>query len=63
MTEPGGIVEQYRDLISIEYIFTAPEEVGPAFIRQFPLAVGDLNPLYVNRQSATALLALPRKQP
>jgi acyl dehydratase len=41
-------------LIGSTYVFTAPEEVGRAAIRQFALAIGDLNPLYVDRQVAVA---------
>lgn len=52
MTEQDRIVEQYRHLIGKEYVFTAPEEVGRATIRLFALALGDLNPLYVNRDDA-----------
>lgn len=52
MSEPEHVVEQYRHLIGTEYTYTAPEEVGAAFIRQFALAIGDLNPLYVNHAAA-----------
>lgn len=52
MAESQSGTEQYRDLIGTEYVFTAPEEVGRAFIRQFALAIGDLNPLYVDREQA-----------
>ena len=52
MPELGSVAEQYRDIIGKEYVFTAAEEVGRASIRKFALAIGDLNPLYVDRQAA-----------
>ena len=51
MTEPVS-TKLYRDLIGTEYTYTAPEEMGAAFIRQFAQAIGDLNPLYMNRAAA-----------
>ena len=52
MPELGSVAEQYRHLIGTEYIFTAPEEVGRASIRKFAMAIGDLNPLYLDREHA-----------
>ena len=52
MAKPGSLVDQYRHLIGTEHVFTAPEEVGRASIRKFALAIGDMNPLYVNRGAA-----------
>ena len=52
MSELGSVAEQYRHLIGKEYVFTAPEEVGRASIRMFALAIGDLNPLYVDPKEA-----------
>jgi acyl dehydratase len=34
-------------------VYTAPEELGRASIRYFGLAVGDYNPLYVDRKAAS----------
>lgn len=51
MSEPENVVEQYRHLLGAEYTYTAPEAVGAAFIRQYALAIGDLNPLYINRKA------------
>ena len=52
MVEYNDMVEQYRHLIGQEYVLTAPEEVGRASIRKFALAIGDMNPLYVDREQA-----------
>jgi acyl dehydratase len=52
MSELERVVGQYRHLIGAEYTYTAPEEIGAAFIRQFALAIGDLNPLYVDHTAA-----------
>jgi len=52
MAEHDDIVEQYRYLIGQEYVLTAPDEVGRASIRKFALAIGDRNPLYVDRKQA-----------
>ena len=35
-------------------VYTAPEELGRAAIRYFALAIGDYNPLYVDRRAAEA---------
>ena len=32
--------------------YTAPEELGRASIRYFALAIGDYNPLYVDKRAA-----------
>ncbi len=53
MPEPERLTESYRDLIGTEYVYTAPEEVGQGSIRLFAMAVGDLNPLYVDLQAAS----------
>ncbi|MDH3598847.1 MAG: MaoC family dehydratase N-terminal domain-containing protein [Candidatus Tectomicrobia bacterium] len=52
MAEQESVADQYRHLIGTEHVFTAPEEVGRASIRKFALAIGDMNPLYVNRTEA-----------
>ena len=52
MSELGSVAEGFRSLIGTEYVFTAPEEIGRASIRQFALAIGDMNPLYLDRQGA-----------
>lgn len=52
MAEHESVIEHYRHLIGTEYVYTAPEEVGRASIRLFALAVGDMNPLYINRTEA-----------
>ncbi len=52
MAEHTNVVEQYRHLIGAEYVFTAPEEVGRASIRKFALAIGDMNPVYIDRHAA-----------
>ena len=52
MSEGGSVAEQYRHLIGTEHVFTAPEEVGRASIRKFALALGDLNPVYVDPEVA-----------
>lgn len=54
MSEPEKVVDQYRHLIGTEYTYTAPEEVGAPCIRQFALAIGDLNPFYINHATAAA---------
>lgn len=52
MSEPVNTARSYRDWIGTEYTYSAPEEIGAASIRQFAQAIGDLNPLYVNREAA-----------
>ncbi|GBD11209.1 hypothetical protein HRbin23_00861 [bacterium HR23] len=52
MEETGSVAQQFRHLIGQEFTFTAREEVGRAFIRLYALAIGDLNPLYVNAEVA-----------
>lgn len=49
-----GLLSRLKALVGREFTFTAPEEVGFASIRQFALAVGDLNPLYMDHALAGA---------
>ncbi|MFN3974668.1 MAG: MaoC family dehydratase N-terminal domain-containing protein [Dehalococcoidia bacterium] len=54
MAEGGEtIAQRWRHLVGKEFTFTAPEEVGRGFIRLFAMAIGDLNPLYVNWEVAS----------
>lgn len=46
------LAQRFRPFLGQEFTFTAREEVGRAFIRLFALAIGDLNPLYVNAEVA-----------
>lgn len=48
------LLARLKALVGKEFTFTAPEEVGRASIRQFALAVGDLNPLYMDQALAQA---------
>ena len=41
-------------LMGKEFTFTAPEEIGRAGIRKFAMAVGDMNPLYLDEGFAAA---------
>ena len=52
MPEFGSVAERYCHLIGQEYVYTSSEEVGRASIRKFAMAVGDLNPLYLDREQA-----------
>ena len=54
MSEVGSVAQRYSHLIGQEMVFTGTEEVGRASIRKFALAIGDLNPLYVNREQAAS---------
>lgn len=48
------LLERLKALVGTEFTFTAPDEVGFASIRQFALAVGDMNPLYLDHTVAHA---------
>ena len=52
MPEVGDIANKYRHLVGVEHVFTAPEEIGRGIIRMFAIAIGDLNPLYVDLDQA-----------
>jgi acyl dehydratase len=52
MSEQRSVAERYSALIGQEYVYTAPEAVGRASIRQFAMAIGDLNPLYLDQHEA-----------
>ena len=52
MAELDSVARQYADLIGQEYVYTAAEDVGRASIRKFALAIGDLNPQYLDREQA-----------
>ncbi|MEK7848715.1 MAG: MaoC family dehydratase N-terminal domain-containing protein [Chloroflexota bacterium] len=43
---------QVTALLGKEFTFTAPEEVGRASIRKFAMAIGDMNPLYLDEDFA-----------
>ncbi len=42
------LLARLKALVGKEFTFAAPEEVGRASIRQFALAIGDPNPLYMD---------------
>lgn len=46
------IPPEVADLLGKEFTYTAHEEVGRAGIRRFALALGDLNPLYLDEEFA-----------
>lgn len=50
----GGLLSRLKALVGREFTFTAPEEVGFASIREFALAIGDPNPLYMDHALAGA---------
>ncbi len=49
-----GLLSRLKALGGKEFTFTAPEEVGFASIRQFAMAIGDMNPLYLDHALAGA---------
>lgn len=49
--EPSAFPEA-KEIVGKETTFTAPDPVGQAFIRQFALSVGDMNPHYVDQSFA-----------
>lgn len=53
MAEPG-LPPEVTALMGKEFTFTAPEEIGRAGIRRFAMAVGDMNPLYLDAGFAAA---------
>ena len=48
------LLEQLRAMVGQELVFQAPDEIGRSPFRQYALAVGDFNPLYSDREQATA---------
>lgn len=48
----GLLTEELRARIGETVAYTAPEELGRAAIRYYALAVGDYNPIYVDRKAA-----------
>ena len=48
------LLEQLRAMVGQELVFQAPDEIGRSAFRQYALAVGDFNPLYSDREQATA---------
>ncbi len=49
-----SLFEQLKATVGQELVFEAPDEMGRSAFRQYALAVGDFNPLYSNREHATA---------
>ena len=49
----GLLSDELRARIGEKASYTAPEELGRAAIRYFALAVGDYNPLYVDKNAAS----------
>ena len=48
----GLLTDELRARIGETAVYTAPEELGRASIRYFALAIGDYNPLYVDKNEA-----------
>ena len=47
-----ALLAELKGMVGKEMIVTAPEPVGPAFIRQFALAIEDDNPIYHDEEYA-----------
>lgn len=56
------LTDEVRALLGSSCSFTAPEELGMASIRNFALAVGDDNPVYVERGIAPPTLVCESNQ-
>ena len=54
MSQESLVTPEIRSLLGKEIHFTAPEEVGRAALRLFCLAVGDMNPLYLDEDFASS---------
>ena len=52
MADP--LFEKLKAMVGQELVFEAPDEIGRSAFRQYALAVGDFNPLYSDREHATA---------
>ena len=48
------LLERLKATVGQELVFEAPDEIGRPAFRQYALAVGDFNPLYSDREQATA---------
>ena len=49
-----SLFEKLKATVGQEVVFEAPDEIGRSAFRQYALAVGDFNPLYSDRDHATA---------
>ena len=49
-----SLLERLKATVGQELVFEAPDEIGRSAFRQYALAVGDFNPLYSDREQATA---------
>ncbi len=49
-----SLLDQLKATVGQEIVFQAPDEIGRSAFRQYALAVGDFNPLYSDREEATA---------
>ena len=49
-----SLFEKLKATVGQELVFIAPDEIGRSAFRQYALAVGDFNPLYSDREHATA---------
>ena len=52
MENDSLITPEIQSLLEKEATFTSPDEVGKASIRRFAVAVGDVNPLYLDEEYA-----------
>ncbi len=50
----NSLFEKLKATVGQELVFEAPDEIGRSAFRQYALAVGDFNPLYSDREHATA---------
>ena len=50
----GSLLDRLKATVGQELVFQAPDEIGRPAFRQYALAVGDFNPLYSDREHASA---------
>ena len=48
-----SLLEQLKATVGQELVFQAPDEIGRSAFRQYALAIGDFNPLYLDHEQAT----------